>query len=215
MDQSRCAVGALPRALPSRPAHRENSALISAARRATPNRPSDREKTTLAPWSSGTDRARIVLNVWEETGKTARLRPDEPEAAGIKLEHGAPRGAGPGGGGEPEGSGVAIDLLKGTDAVVFMVHPAKRWTMEFVERELRKLNPRESPALLCCILYNFMDELTAAGGRAAVDVGEAIDLAGEFNVEGKPERVVVIQTSMADCYGLSRLNSFLQVVYLR
>ena len=169
------------------------------------------------PWRSKTDpAARIVLNVWEDTGRQ-RAAPEEAKAE-IKLEHETPnvnatRGKGKTAGDSNGSEDISIDLYKGTDAVVFMLHPGKRWTMDFVERELKELAPRGDAPVL--ILYNFMDEINSAGGSANVALSEVVDLADQYNVEGEPERVAVIQTSMADCFGLSNLNAFLHVIYLK
>lgn len=187
----------------------------------------------MVAWRSKTDpNARILLNVWEEvSGKKESIK--KSGSSELKFEHNnTTEGKISGSDGDKENTGLSdeltIDLYRGTDGVIFMVHPGKRWTIDYVYRELPSV-PKEIPIL---VVYNFMD--LNPEDRRNVDFSELKQLAEDFNSNSNDDddngddedkvhttatylskcRVSVTEASLKTCYGLNRINTWMHIPYL-
>lgn len=123
-----------------------------------------------------------------------------------------PHGSGGLGGGIPiavEGSHTLgldasmIDVYKYANAVVFVFDITKRWSFEYVKRELRNV----PPYLSIIVLANCRD----LDDRRTVS-REEID---QFIKSCSKRDVRCIECSMKNCYGLKQLYTYLNLPYLR
>ena len=99
-----------------------------------------------------------------------------------------------------------MDVYQGCHAAVFLVDPSKKWTYEYVQRELA-LVPEHIPT---CILINFRDY--PASKRAIRPEEVEADCGYAFGK--RPFRPFVVETSLLNCYGLQALSTFLHIPFL-
>jgi GTPase SAR1 family protein len=104
-----------------------------------------------------------------------------------------------------------VDVLRGTHAVVLMFNPMKKWTWEYVKRELDKIPNR----IQVLIMANFKDVLEAPDvltiSSETVDAQEVRDYI-EFLPKERP--VFFLEASMLNCFGLKGLKTFLNLPFL-
>ena len=152
---------------------------------------------TLATYRSPTDvRAKVLLHVLEDRGSRPAPLRDSNSLSDEKDEEAQ----------EDKGEsdrGVEGGQQRGADAIIFTVHPGKRWTLDYVLRALPDL-PGNVPVL---VLFGFMD--IAASDRTAVTEADAAMLREEW------PSVDVLHVSLKTCYGLRKLHAWLELPYLR
>lgn len=96
-----------------------------------------------------------------------------------------------------------VDVFKGANGVLLVFDMTKRWTFEYVEREMDKI-PARIPVL---ILGNVRDR----GQHRSVSQDEGIALANSFT--GLREPVLYAECSMLDGFGLKFIHRFLNVPF--
>jgi GTPase SAR1 family protein len=101
---------------------------------------------------------------------------------------------------------TVVDVYQGCHAAIFLVDPSKKWTYEYVQRELA-LVPEHIPT---CILINFRDY--PASKRAIRPEEVEADCGYAFGK--RPFRPFVVETSLLNCYGLQALSTFLHIPFL-
>eukprot|EP01133_Synstelium_polycarpum_P012010 gene12010-14041_t len=99
-----------------------------------------------------------------------------------------------------------VDVMKNTHAVIFMIDPAKRWTLQYVEREIVKL-PED---LFVLVITNFRDRTySAAKDKNYVTSGDVEALCDtRANMRH-------IDSSMLNAYGLRAIVAFFNVPFLK
>jgi hypothetical protein len=106
-----------------------------------------------------------------------------------------------------------IDVYKGAHAVIALFDLRSKATWEACKAVVKGV-PEGVPVL---VLGNFKDE-AAAGGRAAVslrDMEKFAEKAGrERAVDGDERRVLALEASMKDCFGLKVLYSYFNLPFL-
>ncbi|KAH3732639.1 ADP ribosylation factor [Pelomyxa schiedti] len=95
-----------------------------------------------------------------------------------------------------------IDVMRGTDGVVFMFDITKRWTFEYITRELPKLPP--TTFVLICANFMDMEE------HRQVSSLEASELVRERN----PNFTVYVECCMKNGYGMKTIASFFNLPFL-
>ncbi|EGG21573.1 Rab GTPase domain-containing protein [Cavenderia fasciculata] len=95
-----------------------------------------------------------------------------------------------------------VDVMKNVHAVIFMVNPHKRWTFQYVEKELHKV-PEESFVL---IVTNFRDH---GDWSKQISMGEIDALC-----DTRPSKMRHVDASMLNAYGLRAVISFLNIPFL-
>ena len=169
--------------------------------------PPTREITTgHVDWSAPDCEDTVKVEVWDvcdtavsEQSKRRSVVPGTPR--GLSLEHG--RGA---------LDADNIDVFRGAHAVVYVFDPRKRWTLEYVQRQL----PSVPPQVPVLILGGFTDLLTTdAEGAEPNDIVpvEEVQRLAEAEAARRGRPVLSARASMLDCYGLDVLYSFLQLPY--
>ena len=172
-----------------------------------PDLPPTREITTgHVDWSAPDCEDTVKVEVWDvcdtavsEQSKRRSAVPGQPR--GLSLEHG-------------QGALDAdnIDVFRGAHAVVYVFDPRKRWTLEYVQRQL----PSVPPQLPVLILGGFTDLVaTDAEGAEPADVVpvDEVHRMAEAEAARRGRPVLSARASMLDCYGLDVLHSFLQLPY--
>jgi hypothetical protein len=101
---------------------------------------------------------------------------------------------------------TVIDVYRNAHAVLFLIDPSKKWTYEYVRREL-PLVPEHIPT---CVLLNFRDY--PASKRTIRP--ERVERDCELSHSNRPFRPFVIETSLLNCYGLPALSTFLHIPFL-
>jgi hypothetical protein len=169
--------------------------------------PPTREITTgHVDWSAPDCEDTVKVEVWDvcdtavsEQSKRRSAVPGTPR--GLSLEHG--RGA---------LDADNIDVFRGAHAVVYVFDPRKRWTLDYVQRQL----PSVPPQVSVLILGGFADLLTTdAEGAEPADVVpvEEVQRMAEAEAARRGRPVLSARASMLDCYGLDVLYNFLQLPY--
>ena len=97
-------------------------------------------------------------------------------------------------------------LYSGCHAAIFLIDPSKKWTYEYVQREL-PLVPEHIPT---CILLNFRDY--PASKRLLRT--EEIEADCSYAFGKRPFRPFVMEVSLLNCYGLQSLSTFLHIPFL-
>ena len=100
----------------------------------------------MVSWRSKTDpKARIVLHIWEEitgkknaSSKTEYSNDKNTINTELKLEHNNGNMHGTNAD-NSNSSSVGLDLYRGTAGVIMLMHPGKRWTLEYIRRELPRV----------------------------------------------------------------------------
>ena len=171
--------------------------------------PSREINTGHVDWSAPDLEDTVKVEVWDvcDTAKVGASSTDR-----LALRHGE---SGP----AARLDADSIDVFRGAHGVVYVFDPRKRWTFEYVQRQLPNV-PARLPVL---IFMNFSDLITdelnveGAGegspGRAKpVAMAEVEDLA-QRESQRRGRAVLAAASSMADCYGLDLLYDFLQLPY--
>jgi hypothetical protein len=97
-----------------------------------------------------------------------------------------------------------VDVYKGTHAVILMYDPLRRWTWEYIQRELPKV-PDQIPILL---LANYRDQ----GGQRNISDQEVQDFVKDYSLL---KTIVHMESSMKDCFGLKGVKAFLNIPFLK
>ena len=175
-----------------------------------PDQPPSREiNTGHVDWSAPDVEDTVKVEVWDvcDTAKAGAASTDR-----LALRHGE---SGP----AARLDADSIDVFRGAHGVVYVFDPRKRWTFEYVQRQLPSV-PARMPVL---IFMNFSDLVTdepsvegsgeGSPGRAKpVTMAEVEDLA-QRESQRRGRAVLAASSSMADCYGLDLLYDFLQLPY--
>ena len=157
-------------------------------------------KTAHIPWQArSSPEDNVMLEVWDVVDR-ARKR-DVSES--LTLAH---KGDAEAGQHTFPLDATMVDVYQNCHAAVFLIDPSKKWTYEYVRREL-PLVPTHVPT---CILINFRDY--PASKRAIRS--EEVEADCEAVFSGRPFRPFVVETSLLNCYGLSALSTFLHIPFL-
>lgn len=112
----------------------------------------------------------VKVEVWDVVdkgkpkGKPGTLRINFEEEVNVSAV--SPNGAA---GGDLRLDAETIDVMKGTHAVIFMVDPTKKWTFDYVRREMPKVPPnvwvlivvcRHRSSCCCCCCCSLTHSLT-------------------------------------------------------
>jgi len=162
--------------------------------------PTPEIKTAHIPWQArSSPEDNVMLEVWDVVDR-ARKR-DVSES--LTLAH---KGDAEAGQHTFPLDATMVDVYQNCHAAVFLIDPSKKWTYEYVQREL-PLVPEHVPT---CILINFRDY--PASKRAIRS--EEVEADCEAAFSGRPFRPFVVETSLLNCYGLSALSTFLHIPFL-
>ena len=162
--------------------------------------PTPEIKTAHIPWQArSSPEDNVMLEVWDVVDR-ARKR-DVSES--LTLAH---KGDAEAGQHTFPLDATMVDVYQNCHAAVFLIDPSKKWTYEYVQREL-PLVPAHVPT---CILINFRDY--PASKRAIRS--EEVEADCEAAFSGRPFRPFVVETSLLNCYGLSALSTFLHIPFL-
>ena len=162
--------------------------------------PTSEIKTAHIPWQArSSPEDNVMLEVWDVVDR-ARKR-DVSES--LTLAH---KGDAEAGQHTFPLDATMVDVYQNCHAAVFLIDPSKKWTYEYVQREL-PLVPAHVPT---CILINFRDY--PASKRAIRS--EEVEADCEAAFSGRPFRPFVVETSLLNCYGLSALSTFLHIPFL-
>ena len=105
-----------------------------------------------------------------------------------------------------------VDVLRGTHAVVLIFNPMKKWTWDYVKREIPKIPAR----IQVLIMANFKDVLEAPDvltiSSETVDAREVRDYIDLYPDEGRT--LYFLESSMQNCFGLKGLKTFLNLPFL-
>jgi len=175
--------------------------------------PTSEIKTAHVEWKAkGSLRDEIMLEVWDVVDKANARKISES----LTLAHRAALMNGPVGeanGGIEEGAhtfpldATMVDVYSNAHAAIFCVDPSKKWTYEYVLREIEKV-PTHLPVAIC---LNFRD-YPASKRILHLDDDEQ-EVARLFS-ETRPIRPFVFETSMLNNFGLKALSTFLHVPFL-
>ena len=157
-------------------------------------------KTAHIPWQArSSPEDNVMLDVW---GVVDRARKRDVSES-LTLAH---KGDAEAGQHTFPLDATMVDVYQNCHAAVFLIDPSKKWTYEYVRREL-PLVPTHVPT---CILINFRDY--PASKRAIRS--EEVEADCEAVFSGRPFRPFVVETSLLNCYGLSALSTFLHIPFL-
>ena len=175
--------------------------------------PTSEIKTAHVEWKAkGSLRDEIMLEVWDVVDKANARKISES----LTLAHRAALMNGPVGeanGGIEEGAhtfpldATMVDVYSNAHAAIFCVDPSKKWTYEYVLREIEKV-PTHLPVAIC---LNFRDYPASKRILHLDDVEQ--EVARLFS-ETRPIRPFVFETSMLNNFGLKALSTFLHVPFL-
>ncbi|KAK3239795.1 hypothetical protein CYMTET_50303 [Cymbomonas tetramitiformis] len=99
----------------------------------------------------------------------------------------------------------AVDVYRGCHAVLFVVDPSKKWTYEYVHREMPRV-PVHIPVGIC---LNFRDYPVS---QRVVTIDEAMNDC-MFRWDDRDYNPCALETSLLNCYGLGDLYTFLHYPY--
>jgi hypothetical protein len=106
---------------------------------------------------------------------------------------------------------TTVDVMRGTHAVVITFDPRKRWTWDYVTREVPKI---VSLKVFILVIENFRDawddDITTTENKRQVsifEVKEFVDSQGPF--------VKLLEASMKNCFGLAGVKTFLNMPFLK
>ena len=164
--------------------------------------PTPEIKTAHIPWTArSSPEDTVMLEVWDVVDKASKRKiSDSLTLANANRDdaesgrHTFPLDA------------TVVDVYQSCHAAVFLVDPSKKWTYEYVQRELA-LVPEHIPT---CILINFRDY--PASKRAIRPEEVEADCGYAFGK--RPFRPFVVETSLLNCYGLQALSTFLHIPFL-
>jgi len=97
---------------------------------------------------------------------------------------------------------TTIDVYKGAHAVIFMVDPTRKWTLDYV-----KSNVSQIPDGIDCVVLFGKKDLSKIWTMTESEIEE-------FK-SSQPHNVRTLQISLQDCYGMKELHSFFNVPFLR
>ncbi|MDA9098648.1 hypothetical protein N9L76_06915 [bacterium] len=162
--------------------------------------PSPEIKTAHIQWQArSSPEDNVMLEVWDVVDKASKRDVSESLTLAHKGEaesgqHTFPLDA------------TMIDVYQNCHAAVFLIDPSKKWTYEYVQRELPNV-PEHVPT---CILINFRDYPASKRLIRSEEI--------EFDVENlfsnRPFKPFIVETSLLNCYGLSALSTFLHIPFL-
>jgi GTPase SAR1 family protein len=162
--------------------------------------PTPEIRTAHIPWQArSSPEDNVMLEVWDVVDK-ARTR-DVSES--LTLAH---KGDAPSGTHTFPLDATQVDVYRNCHAAVFLIDPSKKWTYEYVQRELPEV-PLHIPTI---ILVNFRDY--PASKR--VLRSEEIEFDCENLFSNRPFKPFIVETSLLNCYGLQALSTFLHIPFL-
>ena len=175
--------------------------------------PTNEIKTAHVEWKAkGSLRDEIMLEVWDVVDKANARKISES----LTLAHRAALMNGPVGeanGGIEEGAhtfpldATMIDVYSNAHAAIFCVDPSKKWTYEYVLREIEKV-PTHLPVAIC---LNFRDY---PASKRILHIDDVEQEVARLFSETRPIRPFVFETSMLNNFGLKALSTFLHVPFL-
>ena len=99
-----------------------------------------------------------------------------------------------------------VDVYHGCHAAIFLIDPSKKWTYEYVQRELATV-PEHIPT---CVVLNFRDY---PASKRLIRL-EEVEADMEYSFGKRPFRPFVMEASLLNCYGLQALSTFLHIPFL-
>ena len=162
--------------------------------------PTSEIKTAHIPWQArSSPEDNVMLEVWDVVDRASKRDVSES----LTLAH---KGDAEAGQHTFPLDATVVDVYQNCHAAVFLIDPSKKWTYEYVQREL-PLVPEHVPT---CILINFRDY---PASKRAIRL-EEVEADCEAAFSGRPFRPFVVETSLLNCYGLSALSTFLHIPFL-
>ena len=101
---------------------------------------------------------------------------------------------------------TVVDVYHGCHAAIFLIDPSKKWTYEYVQRELATV-PEHIPT---CVVLNFRDY---PASKRLIRL-EEVEADMEYSFGKRPFRPFVMEASLLNCYGLQALSTFLHIPFL-
>ena len=142
----------------------------------------------------------IMLEVWDVIDKASKRAISES----LTLAHNVDETA--------EGrhtfplDATMVDVYHGCHAAIFLIDPSKKWTYEYVQRELATV-PEHIPT---CVVLNFRDY---PASKRLIRL-EEVEADMEYSFGKRPFRPFVMEASLLNCYGLQALSTFLHIPFL-
>ena len=96
---------------------------------------------------------------------------------------------------------TTIDVFKGVHAVIFMVDPTRKWTLDYVQKHIASI-----PNGIDCVILFGKKDLSRLWTLTQGEIEEFM--------AKQPKNIRHIQVSLADCYGMKELHSFFNVPFI-
>merc|ERR1712228_851601 len=97
---------------------------------------------------------------------------------------------------------TTIDVFKGVHAVIFMVDPTRKWTLDYVTKHIASI-----PNGIDCVILFGKKDLNKLWTLSRSEIEQFMSM--------QPKNIRHIEISLADCYGMKELHSFFNVPFLR
>uniref|UniRef100_A0A7S3H1L3 Uncharacterized protein n=2 Tax=Spumella elongata TaxID=89044 RepID=A0A7S3H1L3_9STRA len=107
-----------------------------------------------------------------------------------------------------------VDIYKDSHAVIFMINPFDRQSLQYVKDKY----PQVPGHVSVLLIVNFKDKSTQPSNQTVVALQEVQTMCAEirsFRSNCANDDVTVLETSLLDCYGLLNLHHYLDVPFLR
>eukprot|EP01084_Bolivina_argentea_P113355 202044_1 len=95
-----------------------------------------------------------------------------------------------------------IDVYKGAHAIIFMVDPTRKWTLDYVKNNISLI-----PQGIDCVILFGKKDLHSLWTLTDNEIDSFMCI--------QPKNVRSLQISLQDCYGMKELHSFFNVPFLR
>src|SRR5690606_27743692 len=107
-----------------------------------------------------------------------------------------------------------IDVYKHTNAVIFVFDITKKWTFDYIKREINKVPP--GIEILCLVnLVELIKLIKQANCRDLNDKRVVTEKEIEEFLSTCNRSVKCLETSMKNCYGLKQLYTYLNLPFLQ
>ena len=170
----------------------------------------------------------VKVEVWDVVdkgkpkGKPGTLRINFEEEVNVSAV--SPNGAA---GGDLRLDAETIDVMKGTHAVIFMVDPTKKWTFDYVRREMPKVPPnvwvlivvcrhRSSCCCCCCCSLTHSRACKSQSNYKDLDDKRVVtDYEIKEFARECGSHVVAAEASMLNRFGVKAIKTFFNLPFLQ
>ncbi|ETO26402.1 Rab-like GTP-binding protein, partial [Reticulomyxa filosa] len=150
------------------------------------------------PWTYKTTDEMVKLEIWDVVDNAMLPEfPDELEststssaAATASAQRCLPADA------------SSVDVYKGANAVIFMVDPTQKWTLDYAKQHIPEVH-ESVDVLVLFIKKDLYNHWTLTNEQIS-----------EF-MSKQPKNVRHLEVSLKDCFGIKELHTFLSVPFLR